>query len=46
MIKKERFSHLVKALMSMPVVALIGSRQVGKITLALEVSQKIDKPVT
>jgi predicted AAA+ superfamily ATPase len=30
----------------MPVVALIGSRQVGKTTLALEVSKKIKKPVT
>ena len=30
----------------MPVVALIGSRQVGKTTLALEVSRKIKKPVT
>ncbi|TVQ89108.1 MAG: ATP-binding protein [Bacteroidetes bacterium] len=46
MIKRERFSHLLKALKSMPVVALIGPRQVGKTTLALEVSKKIDKPVT
>lgn len=30
----------------MPVVALIGPRQVGKTTLALEVSKKLDKPVT
>ncbi len=30
----------------MPVVALIGPRQVGKTTLALEVSNKLDKPVT
>jgi len=30
----------------MPVIALIGPRQVGKTTLALEVSKKLDKPVT
>lgn len=46
MIERERFLHLVKALKSMPVVALIGPRQVGKTTLALEVSKKLDKPVT
>ncbi|TVQ95127.1 MAG: ATP-binding protein, partial [Bacteroidetes bacterium] len=46
MIKRERFIHLLKAIKSMPVVALIGPRQVGKTTLALEVSKKLDKPVT
>jgi uncharacterized protein len=45
-IKRERFNTLVKALESMPVVALIGSRQVGKTTLALEVAGEIEKPVT
>ena len=30
----------------MPVIALIGPRQVGKTTLALDVSKKLDKPVT
>jgi hypothetical protein len=46
MIKREKYSHLVKALQTMPVVALIGSRQVGKTTLAIEVSKQIDKPAT
>ncbi|MBT3422389.1 MAG: AAA family ATPase, partial [Bacteroidetes bacterium] len=46
MIKRERFQHLAKALETMPVVALIGSRQVGKTTLALEVSKQLKKPVT
>ena len=40
------FKHLLKALQSMPVVALIGPRQVGKTTLALEVSKKTEKPVS
>lgn len=46
MIERETLLHLVKAVKSMPVVALIGPRQVGKTTLALEVSKKLDKPVT
>ncbi len=46
MIQREKYHDLVKALHTMPVVALIGSRQVGKTTLALEVSKKIEKPVT
>jgi hypothetical protein len=46
MIGRELFLQLLKALQSMPVVALIGSRQVGKTTLALEVSKKLEKPVT
>ena len=46
MIRREKFKSLINALESMPVVALIGSRQVGKTTLALEVSRKIKKPVT
>ena len=46
MIRREKFQPLVKALQSMPVVALIGPRQVGKTTLALEVSKKIEKQVT
>lgn len=46
MIHREMFQHLLKALQSMPVVALIGSRQVGKTTLALEVSKIIEKPVS
>jgi len=46
MIHREMFKHLLKALQSMPVVALIGPRQVGKTTLALEVSKKTEKPVS
>jgi uncharacterized protein len=46
MIRREKFQYLINALQSMPVVALVGSRQVGKTTLALEVPGKIDKPVT
>ena len=38
---------LIKALETMPVVALLGSRQVGKTTLALEITQTlINKPTT
>ncbi len=40
-------SNLTKALGSMPVVALLGSRQVGKTTLALEIAKTIaDKPTS
>ncbi len=40
-------SKLVKALQSMPVVALLGSRQVGKTTLAIEIAkQTINKKTT
>ncbi len=46
MIERKRFQQLVKALHSMPVIALIGPRQVGKTTLALQVANKLDKPVT
>ena len=46
MVNRERYHHLEKALQTMPIVALIGSRQVGKTTLALEVSKQIGKPVT
>ncbi|MEA3447291.1 MAG: ATP-binding protein [Bacteroidota bacterium] len=46
MIKREKYYHLTKALHKMPVVALIGSRQVGKTTLALDVSKQLEKPVT
>ncbi len=45
MIGREKFKPLVNALQSMPVVAMIGSRQVGKTTLAMEVSKKVEKPV-
>lgn len=37
---------LQNALQNMPVVAILGSRQVGKTTLALSVAEVIDKPYT
>ncbi len=46
MIQRTVLQNLLKAIHSMPVVALIGSRQVGKTTLALEVSKNLNKPVT
>lgn len=46
MIKREKYHHLITALQKMPVVTLIGPRQAGKTTLALEVSKQIEKPVT
>lgn len=46
MIQREKYLHLAKALQTMPVVALIGSRQVGKTTLAMEVAKHTEKPVT
>ncbi len=46
MIHREKYHQLVDALNTMPVVALIGPRQVGKTTLALEVAKHYNKPVT
>ncbi|MEX1191400.1 MAG: ATP-binding protein [Brumimicrobium sp.] len=46
MIKREIQEKLENALNSMPVVALLGSRQVGKTTSALEVSKLIEKKTT
>jgi len=43
MIKRYLQEKLMIALHHMPVVALLGSRQVGKTTLALEVSKLIGK---
>jgi len=43
MIKRLLLEKLIIALQNMPVVALLGSRQVGKTTLALEVSKFIGK---
>ncbi|MBC8519251.1 MAG: ATP-binding protein [Gammaproteobacteria bacterium] len=43
MIKRLLESKLVDAINNMPVVALLGPRQVGKTTLALEVAKLIDK---
>jgi len=44
MIKRSLESSLRTALAAMPVVALLGPRQVGKTTLALEVAKAADKP--
>jgi len=41
MIERDLFKRLVQGLKSMPVVALLGPRQVGKTTLALEVAKQI-----
>ncbi len=47
MILRNLQSNLIKALNSMPVVALLGPRQVGKTTLALELTQtSINKPTS
>ena len=46
MIKREKYRQIVDALQSMPVVALIGARQVGKTTLSIEISKQINKQVT
>ncbi len=43
MITRDLFLKLEKAIKSMPVVALLGPRQVGKTTLAFEVSKMIEK---
>jgi predicted AAA+ superfamily ATPase len=39
-------TNLEKALLTMPVVALLGPRQVGKTTLALQVAEQIKKKAT
>ncbi|GMQ88504.1 MAG: hypothetical protein BMS9Abin08_1758 [Gammaproteobacteria bacterium] len=44
MIKCGLYPRLVKALETMPVVALLGPRQVGKTTLALALAKSIRKP--
>jgi len=46
MIHREAQNKLLKALNEMPVVGLLGARQVGKTTLALAVSESIDKKTT
>jgi predicted AAA+ superfamily ATPase len=43
MIKREIQERLYDAIEAMPVVALLGPRQVGKTTLAIEVSQRVKK---
>lgn len=46
MIEREKYKEIEKALHVMPVLAIIGPRQVGKTTLAIEVSTKAKKPAT
>ena len=47
MIPRFLTNELISALQNMPAVALLGSRQVGKTTLAFELSKaNIDKPVS
>lgn len=43
MIKRELHKKILKALETMPVVALLGPRQVGKTTLVLDVAKSISK---
>ena len=43
MLKRDLQNKIHKALQSMPVVALLGPRQVGKTTLALEIGETINK---
>lgn len=43
MIKRNLQQKIQKALITMPVVAILGSRQVGKTTLALEIAQIFNK---
>ncbi len=46
MIKRAQYKQLIDSLNSVPVVALIGPRQVGKTTLALELANNFKKEVT
>lgn len=46
MIERALTEKAFKALQAMPVVALIGPRQVGKTTLAQEIGEDFDKPST
>jgi predicted AAA+ superfamily ATPase len=46
MIERNIVGKLENALANMPVVALLGPRQVGKTTLAFEISKKLNKPTT
>src|SRR5690606_34317725 len=46
MIKRNCFEKLVNSLHAMPVVALLGPRQVGKTTLAMDIMPFIGKPST
>lgn len=46
MIERDCYIKLIDALQAMPVVALLGPRQVGKTTLALSIESVLNKPVT
>lgn len=46
MIKRSCLQKLVHALQAMPVVALLGPRQVGKTTLAMAIETMVDKPTS
>jgi uncharacterized protein len=46
MINRNRFPEIIDSLNSMPVVAIIGPRQVGKTTLALEIAKQFEKKVS
>ncbi|TJZ60113.1 ATP-binding protein [Sphingobacterium olei] len=46
MIERTCFSKLLSALQTVPVVALLGSRQVGKTTLALAIETALEKTAT
>jgi predicted AAA+ superfamily ATPase len=46
MIERNIVGKLENALANMPVVALLGPRQVGKTTLAFEISKKLNKQTT
>ena len=45
MIKRNLEETLVKALQNMPVVVLLGARQVGKTTLALSIAAELIKKI-
>ena len=45
MIKRNLETTLVKSLQNMPVVVLLGARQVGKTTLALGISEFVQKEI-
>src|SRR5690606_30412438 len=46
LIKRSCFEQLVGSLQAMPVVALLGPRQVGKTTLAHAIPDALSKPAT
>lgn len=46
MIERSYSAKLIDALQAMPAVALLGPRQVGKTTLAMDIANSINKPAT